>query len=429
MSARRLRVLVLSDLFPQPVRPAFGIFVERQTSHTQQYCDHVVVSPFRIFPPLSLVRQFTRPAIFRRRWQQWQQTIRTTPFHSDAFDYPVYYPHYTSPPHQMIYAMWGLWAYPMLLGLLRQLHTRYQFDLIHCHYANPAGVIGLLARRWMQVPVVVSVHGADVTYTARQNAASAAIIRRVFQQSDGLIANSQWTARLMRYHGAAGRTIEVIRYGGNHPNGIEVQTGSTPGQPLRLLTVGYLEARKGHRYLLEAVHQLLQQGYALHWTIVGDGEQRALLEQLAHTYGIGDRLSFVGYKAHQEVWPYFAGCDIFALPSWNEAFGIVYIEALGMGKPIIGCAGEGGPEELRALGNCIELVQPRDVASLVAALKRLIDNPQRRQQLATTGRQIVQQYFNWEHNASETFALYQHVLHTANPYAAAAKKGNDGSVL
>jgi glycosyltransferase involved in cell wall biosynthesis len=422
MSARRLRVLVLSDLFPQPARPAFGIFVERQTIHVQQYCDQVVVSPFRVFPPLALVQQLARPARFQQKWQQWQQTLRVTPLYTDAFGYPVYYPRYTSPPHQLIYAMWGLWAYPMLQRLLHKLHTHYRFDLIHCHYANPAGVIGLLARRWMQIPVVVSVHGADVTYTAKQNAVSAAIIRRVFQQSDGLIANSQWTARLMRYHGAAGRTIDVIRYGGDHPSSGIAKTTPDSQRQVNLLTVGYLETRKGHHYLLGAVQQLLRQGYALHWTIVGDGEQRAALEHQAQRYGIAEQITFAGYKAHHEVWPYFAACDIFALPSWNEAFGIVYIEALGLGKPVIGCAGEGGPEELQALGDCIELVQPRDVDSLVVALKRLIDNPQRRQQLGTTGRQIVEQYFTWERNALDTCALYERVVHAATPDAVARQK-------
>lgn len=422
MSARRLRVLVLSDLFPQPARPAFGIFVERQTTHTQQYCDNVVVSPFRLFPPLALIKHFSRPALLRRQWQQWRQTIQTTPFHSDAFGYPVYYPRYTSPPHQFMYAAWGLWAYPMLQGLLRQLHTQYQFDLIHCHYANPAGVIGLLARRWMQVPLLVSVHGADVTYTARQNAASAAIIRQVFQQSDALIANSQWTARLMRYYGAAGRPVDVIRLGGDHPAHIGATSRPACDRRIHLLTVGYLEERKGHRYVLEAIQQLITAGYDLHWTIVGDGDQWAVLKQMTQKQGVAEMITFAGYKAHQEVWPYFADCDIFVLPSWNEAFGIVYVEALSMGKPVIGCVGEGGPEELRALGDCIELVQPRDVTSLVGALKRLIDNPQRRQQLGTTGRQIVEEYFRWERNATETSALYERLLNTATLDPVAGKR-------
>lgn len=84
------------------------------------------------------------------------------------------------------------------------------------------------------------------------------------------------------------------------------------------------------------------EGYHLRYVIVGDGPERESLERLARALRIADSILFTGYKPHSEVWSYFADCDIFVFPSWNEAFGIVYIEALGLGKPVFGCAGEGG---------------------------------------------------------------------------------------
>ena len=98
------------------------------------------------------------------------------------------------------------------------------------------------------------------------------------------------------------------------------------------------------------------------------------------------------------------------MPSWDEAFGIAYLEALSGGKPVVGCEGEGGPEDLSALGDCIELVRPRDLESLVRALKRLIDDPERRRTMGERGRQIVVKHFTWEHNANSTFLIYRRVL-------------------
>lgn len=162
--------------------------------------------------------------------------------------------------------------------------------------------------------------------------------------------------------------------------------------------------------MLQAIKKLRDKGYQLHYVIVGDGPQREALTAMTETLGIADIVSFAGYKPHAEVWPYFATCDIFVLPSWDEAFGIVYTEALSLGKPVIGCAGEGGPEDLKSLGDCIQLVQSRDVDSLAQGLQSLLDNPQRRQQMGETGRQIVQEHFTWSRNAAATWQIYQQVL-------------------
>jgi glycosyltransferase involved in cell wall biosynthesis len=265
----------------------------------------------------------------------------------------------------------------------------------------------------MHVPVALSVHGADVTYTAKQHPLSAAIIRWVFNRVDLIFANSRWTAReIVRYGGAATK-VRVVYLGGNTSALTRTplaRPATQEAQPLTLLSVGYLEKRKGHAYVLHALKTLVDQGYKLHYVIVGDGAQSEQLRALAYELGLTNVVSFEGYKDHADVWSYFAACDIFVLPSWQEAFGVVYIEALSYGKPVIGCAGEGGPEELRGLGDCIELVKPRDVASLTTALQRLLEDPDRRRRLGETGRSLVAEYFTWEHNAAETMGYYRQLL-------------------
>lgn len=262
----------------------------------------------------------------------------------------------------------------------------------------------------MQVPVVLSIHGSDLTYTVRQNRLSASIIRWVFNKVDTLIANSTWTKEQIIHYGGDPEKVQIVRLGGNPLEATPPTNAAKGKDAIILLSVGYLEERKGHTFMLQAVKRLRDEGYNLRYVIVGDGSQRQSLQAMTETLGIADVVFFEGYRSHSEVWDYFAGCDIFALPSWNEAFGVVYIEALGLGKPVIGCEGEGGPEDLKSLGDCIELVKPRDVESLTHALRRLIDNPERRRQMGETGRKIVSEHFTWEQNAANTWVIYQQIL-------------------
>ena len=422
MPEKRLRVLTLSELFPNPVEPALGIFVERQVHHLQPYCDSTVVAPVRVFPHLWVLRHFVQPKRFVAEWRRWRARLAGIPAMGKVNGIPVFYPRYTSPPKQVFRGSWGFFAYPLLLQQLYALHRKSSFDLVHAHYASPCGVIALLARRWMGIPVVLSIHGSDVTYTAKQNSLSAAVIRWVFRSVDVILTNSTWTARRIVQCGGKPEKVQVVRYGGDPERPPDewlegsraafAARRSPPGhrEEVTLLSVGYLIERKGHAYVLQALRALVDQGYRVRYVVVGDGPENEPLQSLARGLGLVDIVSFEGYKSHCDVWPYFADCDIFVLPSWDEAFGVVYIEALGLGKPVVGCEGEGGPEDLRALGDCIELVKPRDVGSLVNALRRLIDNPGRRNQMGQVGCEIVQRYFTWKVNAAETYSVYRRLL-------------------
>lgn len=410
MSAQRLRVLVLSDLFPNPARPAFGIFVERQVFHLQPRCDSMVVAPTRVFPPLRLWKRLLWPKRFLAEWRAWRAELRSIPPESEVNGIRVLYPRYTSPPKQVFHGVWGFFAYLFIRRRLIALHRTWPVDLIHAHYASPSGVIALLAQRWMKIPVVLSIHGSDVADTVKHNPLSTAIMRWVFRGVDAVLANSNWTAEQIVNYGGDTEKVSIVRLGGNTPHyavtrEVKLRAGATT-----LLSVANLYRSKGHAYALHALRRLINMGYSLEYIVVGDGPERSSLEKLTKELNIEQCVYFEGYKSHSEVWPYLAACDIFVLPSWIEGFGMVYLEALGLGKPVVGCAGTGGAEDLRTFGECIELVKPRNIESLVQALKRLLDAPERRRQMGETGRRIVQHHFSWERNAADTFTIYRRVL-------------------
>jgi glycosyltransferase involved in cell wall biosynthesis len=298
------RVLVISDFFPDPGRLAYGIFVERQTTHSASFCDPVVVVPTRIFPPQRVWKEWRQLTHFRSAWGAWRHELHQIPAYDDkTYGYPVHYPRYTSPPRQLIHALWGFFAYPFVAPLLRRLHEQQGFDLVHAHYATASGVIGLLARRWMNIPVMISVHGIDVTYSGIQNRAGRAITAWAFREANLVTANSQWTAERIS---ALARpcSLEILRLGGDLPY-IADQPTMPARDRLTLLSVGYLEERKGYTYMLHAVRRLIDDGYDVQYQIVGDGSHRGAFERLSDQLGLRSRVCFAGYKAHHEVWLVF----------------------------------------------------------------------------------------------------------------------------
>ncbi len=403
-----LRVLVISELYPNPADPIFGIFVERQVRHLRALCDVTVVSPVRVFPHLRIWRQAGRPRAFVRAIREWVGALSVIPKETRRDGVPVIYPRYTAPPKQLIHGAWGYFCYVFLKRQLKRLHASKQFDLVHAHYAIPCGVAAILSRRFMKVPMIVSVHGADVNFTAKQNRVSAWIVRWVLNRVDLVVVHSSWTARQVAALGVRESKIRVLPLGSDPAEALSERRGGAECR--RLLSVGYLYESKGHRYVLEAMKELKDQGYPLQYTIVGEGPERKRLEGLTKTLMLEDAVTFVGQKAHEDVWSFYRSCDIFVLPSVVEGFGLVFVEALWAGMPTIGCEGTGAPDDLHCLGDCIELVRPRDVKSLVQGLKRLLDDPHRRMKMAELGQHIVRTRFSWALCAEATMSAYLEVV-------------------
>ena len=263
---KQLSVLVISSLFPTPSRPASGIFVERQTTYLQKDCQQVVVSPTRVFPHLQIWKNIIKPDQFSKAVAQWKYELDTTPPYREITEdgklVPVFYPRYTSPPRQVSVSVWGYFAYPFVYALLKRLHRQYKFDLIHAHYALPGGQIALLAQRWMKIPFVVSIHGADLGYAVRASELNRIMIRKVFLSASAILANSNKTAEGILQYCKSPEKIKLVRLGANPP---PAAVSVTPRKTvLNILTVGYLIEQKGHAFMLNAIQALIRDGYKLH---------------------------------------------------------------------------------------------------------------------------------------------------------------------
>lgn len=299
----------------------------------------------------------------------------------------VRYVRYASPPRRSAYARWGAWAAPALALALRRAGP---FELIHAHNAVPAGDAVLRAR--LAAPLVVSVHGGDVLWTAHRVPGGGPAVRRTLGAARLVLANSHGIERLARELGAV--DTRVVTLGADVPSAVPTRAA----EPL-LVSVGHLIARKRHADVLRSL--VLLPG--VRYLVIGDGPERPALAALAAELGIADRVELAGQLPHAEALTRARSAWLFVMPSTEEAFGVAYIEAMAAGVPAIGARGEPGPAEI---GTGIELVAPRDPSALAATIGRLLGDPDALARLGRAARSTVLERFTWERCGELTVAAY-----------------------
>jgi glycosyltransferase involved in cell wall biosynthesis len=158
------------------------------------------------------------------------------------------------------------------------------------------------------------------------------------------------------------------------------------------------------------VLRALPELHGVRWVVIGDGPELPALRTEAARLGVADRVSFLGQLEPSRALDELARCHLMALPSEDEAFGVAYAEALACGVPAVGCMGEGGPEEIAALGEGMTLVPPRDPAALAATLRDLLADPDGLRRLAAAARRTADARLSWERCGAATVATYEAAL-------------------
>jgi rhamnosyl/mannosyltransferase len=165
---------------------------------------------------------------------------------------------------------------------------------------------------------------------------------------------------------------------------------------------------KGFEFLIRALAGLPEAVLALG----GQGPLTAELQRIAREAGVADRVDFVGRIPDRELPAWYHACDVFCLPSVEpaEAFGIVQVEAMASGRPVLCCRLDNGVNWVNRDGETGLAVPPGDVAALVEALKRLQEDPALRAKLGEEGRKRAHSVFSAEAMARATLAVYREVL-------------------
>ena len=409
-----MKVAVVAEYYPRAADPVLGVWAHRQALAARDAGAEVQV--------LVLHRPVPSRAALRSRRPEALLAPLRQPLHAELDGLPVTYVPFLAPPRPRWYGTWGAWAAPPLALALRRLRRRFPYELVHAHYAAPAG--DAVRRARPGVPVVVSVHGGDVLGLAQQSAAGLGAVRHGLGAARLVLANSRGIARGCRELGA--REVRIVHLGTDLPTaagpaGTDAPYATPPAPPAgtgfppdgraaSLVTVAHLVARKRHADVLRALWLLRESHPELRWTVVGDGPERPALERLADELGLAERVRFRGQLPHAEAVAAGRAAGVFVLPSVQEAFGVAYVEAMAAGVPAIGALGEPGPEEIAASGGGIRLVPPGDPEALAAELRALLEEPAWRRELSHAARATVAERFTWEACGRATVAAYEEAL-------------------
>ena len=260
-----------------------------------------------------------------------------------------------------------------------------------------------------RVPVLTVAHGIEVWQPLPPQQ------RLALTRATGVLAVSEYTAdTVARVHGVRRERIVVVP----NPLSNEFVEGAAAfersGAPalgsdiLAIARMNRIDREKGIETLIRAVAALpARTGFRC--TIVGDGEDRPRLESLASELGLAQCVRFVGAVPDEKLHAYLAGARVFALPSRKEGFGIVYLEAMYYGKPVVAGAHGGAPEVVSDGYNGF-LVQYGDVKGLADALQRLLSEEQAAAAMGAAGRCLVKQRFSQAVFAESVAGMLQHLL-------------------
>jgi len=397
-----MKVLVISGMYPSTFSEIGGIFVRQQVKDLQKHgCDVRVVSPTPATPfPVKYISG---------KWRAYSQVPPRMTW--DGIE--VHYPRYLSFPRSLFFASSGKRMYSGIREVIQELYQDFKFDIIHAHVALPDGFAGMMVKQQYDRPLVVTIHGADLYATIHKNVACQNALAKVFQQADRIVVVSTELKRIAEANLGFPEKLTVVS------NGIDLDEIATVDTKLRsvyagnkvILSVSYLITRKGLEFNIKAVSQLAEKYPNLKYLVVGRGPEEAFLRQLALDLSLEDRVEFLGELPHDKVMGYMATSDIFSLPSWNEAFGVVYLEAMAHGKPVIACQGEGIADVIED-GKTGLLVKPKDVPSLVQAMDFLLGNSEKAAEIGERARKLVLGNYTWERNAQRYLEIYRELLKT-----------------
>lgn len=290
-------------------------------------------------------------------------------------------------------------------------------DLVHAHFWM-SGLAALHATRDLDVPVVQTFHALGSVKRRQQGRADTspptriALEKRLCREVTHVIATCSDEVSELRALGLPAGRASVIPCGVDidrfQPSPVARKRRSQ--RPYRLLVIGRLVERKGVATAVEAlVHlpdaELHIAGGPLADALDADPEVNRL-RRLATRLGVGDRVHFLGSVASNDVPALIADSDVVVAVPWYEPFGIVPLEAMACGRPVVGTA-VGGLLDTVLPGVTGDLVTPRRPAELGAALRALLDDPDRRAEYGAAGRRRAVALYDWRRVVARTETVYQ----------------------
>ncbi len=305
--------------------------------------------------------------------------------------------------------LWQLFYFGEAALLWRRLRAR-RINHVHAHFAHSGSSVAMLAAE-LGAPEGMSfsftMHGQTEFDEVVRYAIADKVRRALFVACIGFHCRAQ-VMRLVEPD--QWPKLPIVRCGVDTDEfALADATDRTDGDPFRILCVGRLVPDKGQSMLIEACRELISDGIDVQLKLVGDGGDRARLEQLAARHGISSHITFADSVGQDAIRRLYAEADVFCLPSFAEGIPVVLMEAMAIGRPVVATRIM-GITELVDDGRDGLLVAPGDARALAAALRRIALEPGLAAQLVAAGRARVEA----EYSLGESTARLRDLFAEAN---------------
>jgi len=386
-----LKILIVSDYYPNLKHPQFCIFIQQQAQALISLGHQVEV----IVPKSTYRLRERRNRIL-------------------VAGIPVFFSEYFT-LYKKIYCSIVL---KRNIRVFKKQFDFSQYDIISIHMFDEFTLrIFLAIAKKYKKKVVIHYHGLSVLYDIKlpyhiqllQNRGDR-VLKKLIAKADAIVGVSNKVSNQVRANYNNSKVFTV--YNGVNTD-LFYSSKLREDNEYRIITVASLKKIKGNHYLIAAVKLLVDQypDWNIKLIIIGHGPEKAALESLVASLQMENIVQFVGYIKYEEVAQIMKQCDVFAMPSYYEALGCVYLEAMACKLPVIGCKYQGIDEIIIDNENGL-LVEPHNIMQLFEKLSYLIMYPDKAAELALHGYNTVRDRFTWRDSANSLVEVYTSLIDT-----------------
>jgi glycosyltransferase involved in cell wall biosynthesis len=290
---------------------------------------------------------------------------------------------------------------------LLEIMRREKPDIVNLHYVAENAFFVLAAQLLFDFRLVVTLHGNDIEHHAFRSWLSRRLTRAALARADMVLSNSAHILAQAERIVAGVRGKSAVVGNGIYPD--EFATAETyPWDKPYVFAAGSFIHKKGFDLLIRAFALVHDRYPGVDLILAGDGHEREACQKLAARLGLNGAATFLGRVDHARVPALLNGAELFVLPSRKEPFGIVVLEAMAVGKPLV-AARVGGVPEFITHGENGLLVEPESPPALAEGICTLLGDPALSRRLGERAYQSVRQDYTWPKIVEKYVRAYQEV--------------------
>jgi glycosyltransferase involved in cell wall biosynthesis len=268
---------------------------------------------------------------------------------------------------------------PMGVFKGRSLVRKQRFDIINTHFVLPTGPVGAMLSSAAKIPNVLTVHGGDLydpskSSSPHRHAPLRAAIRSLLKKADFVVGQSKNTIENVHKYYLPSQKCELIPLGIKRPeraSGDRAALNIAPDEFV-MVTIGRLVSRKAVHQLIEMMGKLKNRSVRL--VVIGDGPLKGDLEGQASALGVSGKVTFAGFVSDEEKAKLLAVSDLYVSTSQHEGFGLVFLEGMSAGLPVV-CYDFGGQTDFLDNGKTGALVPLNELEQFTSACLKYVDSP------------------------------------------------------